>query len=1622
MEIPNNKNHSENNQLFGLLPVRFLYKLISPEHVIPETEVDRENAELKEMQEKIEKQKTVISNEIDAYNEEYSSSRRRRKVFETAIGFNSENPMDTVAQIDRLLSTPYVFGDRKNEKLYTLANPHREHRKHMTALLKIRDLITESRSSVLEQDKELKVNSAYIGNNWPTELEERKRTEVMDILGDNPSLDTLKDAERKMKSLLRNHIDDKEYAVLRAILGSLQLQIKLLETPHSGVTSLDDFNEELSEFERQASHAHGERLAGKAEAAREDRDLLASWEKKDGYNHVVDAYSAAENDSEFESFSTGPDGRYSALQERESRQLFLSILSVETNNFDIDFVLGPDFTEDHDENKKRFPYLFEEWAKYNDITSERVDRQLSNVRAIEAEIENTGINDAEKIIKRNGGAGVDTRELDAIPKRPKIEYWQKREVELNKLVYKLRRAGETDAEKSSFRISSDQLEVHRRLAEAQHLRFSALRNRDGVYQEFTRSELSKPGNRQLLTELAMHKYQKAMKMIDEPIDGQGTWQLNYHPAVRRLLIADRYQAGVSAYHLEMSGGESIHVYDENINPDNYWVLSALSQSEYFNRLEKGAALDQAHREILLVARMANKASVDIEHMNNAAKALKLVIAEKAGSITAEQTEALANYRPKELIKELRKYDATVLEGELTETTKSIVLFEKFIEAAKIAINNPYSTEARALINDIESGTYNKIISAVKLDEFRSEMKLVELNYHAMDMKEKSRMGYLETLGIRIESFYAAYEVAVGKNPEMDVENWDEMFLSKNKEGFDKLTGLFEELFGESNTEGEEDFLAVFKTMHGFGPHEKHPEMRNDQAMAISVYSMLKLEIRHRNKIKAATERGEADVLAKLNGMTVGDKITQYGKSVIDMIIGPGQSWANRGAGLVIAIGAWKLAKKALKGQDNMGKGLRFLFLAGAAELAVKHVSGRGILERVGLETVAEAIEGSYKAVLVQQGNEYMDGNGIEKREHTAALYELDKVPFDQVMDWYKSSDENGMPKEGAADMFPKSIDTSAIITRKANWTQENVDLEARRVLWHTARNFFSYVGAKEGKTAEEGRKMLDERWVSLANGEKGDYTEFGLPSILVEQYRSNPSQLTWKAVMQAEIDPQDAEDTKGQEGMQPIWDYLWVKGEEIWRWGRKELYGPLTGNAEEFFNSFQETTRHDIKEFLVEMGEAGAETLHFTKERVSFWYENNKYEIRRFGDMHWELVKQGVKLPFQVLYAVDQAAVPWTLTKLKQINEIALGGMETITGPLTIDQIASPEFQAIGMVMPPEALDATKNPQFRYFGYYQKHFVDAFRAGNRGLKKVTDMYSESPDGIGYYVDQTNFEDAYINPDDKSLSPEARFDKMQTKAREEAKQYFLGKDPYLTPDQVDDLMYPIHVTVDSRTPSPRTIYTYWRMPLSKSPEFFLKDSGHWPDYNDPNRHKDRPPFIVDPSKGFLENLKIAFTLNTGATRTVLGEVGAYAAQVLRLAFGSFETLGNIVQGAGGLVGVKKGSMKWIDDITERGPETEQGIDEFLTSAKKTSGLARPISDFYKNRQNADAYRALHDYAKQQQKPLYLGPLEGLRGYEGTMYLERPSGWNDASFKAWYAAWKTENSVKTTSIDAAVKKMR
>lgn len=1677
----NSLNHSnENNNDFSLLNGLFVYK--APE-VRPATEmVERtKEKELEKIEKLREKMKAEIEKDIKDYNktaskdfDSWDGEKKAKESFKEPLPetLDKHNTREVIAKIDNILGTPY-FDDGEWRSLIGS-----EHGDRVKSLFAIRQKLTDSKEIQTKNTGIFEIDNNFLQAFWnghfsPRQLPRmaiRKDLIPEDVLSKKPQGEDYREHIRIYEVLLKemdNKLlrleageEDLEYT-LKWARSQVALKIEILK--RKGIENpFDSLSNQYNEAFYASADAAGKVIGNRFDRLHTMAEKKAGWESKKAYGKIEDAFDRATitpiisaGRDEFKDFWENSETGYSSSKFDESKQLFMTIMSLETGNFDTDLVLGGKetyvdvdgkikerdrFGNDHNKNRKNFPFIYNEWIKHQGINETAIKTKEGEIDSLDAQL--TGklgdFKSVEGLIKANSGAGIKTNKLETIDREIRnhnsSEYWKAREGELGRLQHKLEGAINRypkSAEAGGYKNAIKILKFAEKIANTKWAYFRSLfETKKETDATFTKKNLSHPTNRQILVELAMRKMKKAMEIVDKSSVPHGTWGSQYHEMIRRMLIVTVYNQGVSASRINPETGKEEFV--ESTGPEHYWLLSRLTSSEYFSNEFVDDHLHPTQRNVLLIGTMANKVFVELEYLKTTTrKIIKDAIKVKKGEMT--ETQLRAKKYPKHLVDKAlslggdNAQDGIIaLKADLVNADEAIDRKGKFIAEAEKLIKKPFkdpetkelTAQAKTFIDAIFAGTtYADVISKKDMDRFSKMITNAELNYKSLNVRQESRMDYLGQLGIDTRGVYQLYLNEIAKDKSLNVFDWDDLKDSKNKADFDKLHKFLGKILKTSDPHQRERFMKVFGTLRDHKFISKDVEAHKNQWAVLQIYNMLREEIIEQEKNAAFEGKIQKEVASKLKGMHIGGKLTKYIKKIFHMITGPGQSWANRGAGLVIAIAALKLGKKAIRGKDRTSTLLRLAFMAGAVEIITKETTGRGVFDRLGLDSIQGSIEGTFEAVLMDHGDKYMETNEVEPEEHAAALYEMNKIPFNKLMDWYDSTNSDGWPREGKTDSFPKGIRVGKIV-KGVRWKERDKKREVRRIIKRTMDNFFDYVAKKERTDPGKATKMIRERWVKMLDNKdyKPKHSDFMYQELL-KPYRKNKNKLTWQVVMRAEGDLYDVEQTKNKHGLSPALEMLGQASDSLMRFTRQDiLYGKLGGNIEEWFKSVPAHAK-DIKEFLAEVAGDSKLWLYSKKESLGFWYEGHKYEIRHFLGQHVELITTGIKLPFQILYAADQMIVPFALSTLKQLKDIFRSDVyKSIDHDLEVGDILGPNVNLDSY----EKFDLENNPEFSHFGLYQKAFHQAFTGGTEqghphvrffetpsliiDRRGIAENYPDSK--VGYCIVETNEENADLNEHDKD--PGDRLHKMQAESYEQAKRFFLSQDVPI--EAIEKYMFPIHAYSKQGTNPPEKIYTFWRMPMPGSDEYNLKTTDRWADYVNPNKLKDRIPFFKDPKKTLVENLEQAIIYNKKMGRAVTGTLSTVAIQPFHFALGSLEKIGNIATKIAQWRPLRRnrtGRIDWIDALTRPIPEAQQQtIDEMCTSGE--SNMPWPVSTFYKNKDNKIAYEIMLEYARRNSQVLYLDIMIGRTAgtgrdrvsYESDFYQDPPRGFKYSDVQNFY----------------------
>ncbi|MDH5596679.1 MAG: hypothetical protein OEY44_01130 [Candidatus Peregrinibacteria bacterium] len=1371
--------------------------------------------------------------------------------------------------------------------------------------------------------------------------------------------------------------------------------------------------------------AHRQEFRRSIEPVLDGREALKSW-KKGSYESIKDRYDELASKPAFESLWETTSG-IEKSKNTEMRQLFMAILAKNTDGFKNMNVFGDRFGEDVEENIRNFPHLYHIWYEKEHGAGAAMEKLLEaeNRATAEQERVNQLGRTLEQMIAIAGPAtGMRVDDISSISKTPEDAYWSQLADLLTDYIHNLNskhdeyvKSGNPTAAKDYPRFV-EELKVHIEYSNAESHYHALRRSQIEESKNFKASYFRKEQNHDLAVELAMLKFKKAVDMTDNPLrslEMRGDWKPNYHPTVRRMVISHFFENGVSAYKKNLKGEVS---YREDIGADKAKMLAALNKSDYFNATERGRFMDREHRVGLVIADFAFSVVDFMQNTEVAGDVMTKIIAAKeqhaAGNTDAYERMIKAIDADPNLVQKYLRFRLP----ELRDRQKLYQLERKnlatYLTMAQAFLENPYSPAAKKAIREFEKAGIGKalqsnidgiadiaLMDAPRLAIADASLAETNINYNAIVGSEKGDLEFFRQIGMRIENLHKNYEAALAKYPDMTVDNWRKALFSRDKAEFARLVKFLDLMIPPSNKTGKAHFIQTLWSMRKIedvGAYMTSPELASDHAHALAVLNMLHGHIKAREGIAGESAAKQAQIEKAHAGFHVGDFVEEIGLDVWDRLTDPGESWVNRGAAFIALYAAYKAARKAMKGDGPAGKALRIAFLGLAAEVITKNLTGEGVLDRMGIDLLEARMEGTYESVLIDEGKEHMEAEGITDKEHELALQNMRQVPFHVLMEWYDQTSSSGklLKPQGKREFkLPKGIDVDYIV--KKSFTPENKEVRASLILKHAMKNFFTYVGNKDNNAGyEHGLRITRERWYSLIKnpGKATDQSDFKL---LARGLPKDRQKITWQYVTEAEIDVEDVKRLKGTTLAGKAEQLVTEAWGDVGEWVDYHK-GKITGYANIFFERLAPSAARRTRELADGLLKKGAEKIHFTKESIKIWYEGHEFELRKMAEMHWDLIATGATLPFQMALKVDEMVVPYVLSKLKQMSEIMAMGEESImTGH---SELLESDIFVIPPHLPPDQQNEAfvlgnpnyhTNPAYHKFGEFQAPILAAFRAGPRTPEAYRDgeRFHEDASHIGYNITRMSVEDAGINMDkvEYKNNPQAVQDKLYKKSREAALRHYKNKlGSTMAASEIDKYMYPIHKMTGADN---RSMFVFWRLPMPGSLELYLRQSGKFTDYQDPRRFMDREngPFILDQDETKMKNFIDALMLDMEGPRGIAQKSLAILAQLPRMGFAATEAVGRPTayiiarildrNDRNGVLSPRGQDIEnQILTLFVRPQDTKMLLDEATTSAGNSS-LA--ISEFYKNRLNANLFKLSLDYSTRNGLPKYTGLLSGQNGY-------------------------------------------
>ncbi len=1390
----------------------------------------------------------------------------------------------------------------------------------------------------------------------------------------------------------------------------------------------------------------GERLVELAGGVERSQADLERWVGKDVYIAIDNAYdSAVVGNDQFKALRVDALGNIDVKQARENKQLFMATMESLTEGFTKDLSASVSSSED-------LPSLYKSWME---IKSPGL---LDKINDYEERLAHITHKVKLKDIYQDAGKYVGSQfsAIQAIPKKPNVNYWHTRVGNLEKdilmMKVKIQEVGEDSDIGGKLRVAVENMKPHLKQAQLSYSLARSNNTRKGIEAGFNPDGLREKKNQKNLIEAHIIRFKEAI----ESVEGQGL-----HPSVRRSLIAYRLRNGVGHYIINEYGNR---VYKDTPSKSSEWAQEQIASSKYFDQKVRGRSMGQAERVVLEVAHLGGRVANELEDSKQIIVLIDGLMAlpklsKKEG--IKKMNELGAPFTPEEIQAYSRPED--MLDAKKKQIIADNVKRTEFLAIAHEVIQNPYDdsdpAKPNAKLIDLNKKGYVladniaelTLLKPHQLAEVNTYLKRVESSYNVMDLEsrvegESDEAEILDRMGINVTNIFGKYQQKVLEDSSLNVRNWEEM-MSQNGNA-SELAALLENIIPNGSTAGLQDGkTALLTVLRSMDEPTSDLKLTQHRKYAKKVVRKIAEHIKHQEAVMSSKARAMSTIKKKLKGSSLGDDVEDVIGNVYDMAFGPGPILTmERASGVIAMYAAYKLLQKARKLDGTTGKiaagGIGLL----ALNTILKRVNGKSGLEYLGLNTLGEAAEGTHEEALAQHGAEHMQGfknpkDNISPEEHRRALFALNKAPFHKVMAWYESSDLNGSDymaspsKNAELSLFAATgIDTNDII--QGSRDRDNKDIRSRFIMRESLTHFFKYVAEKEGKTEENSRKGVNERWVKTIEDPYyvPQYSDYYFPE-MHDQYNGKQDEITFGYVMEAEITAWMVEDAIGKNGLAPTLDAAGAWGDKMEDWARRGIINPGEGYAQELLGELGEFG-DETAEYLDNLANETAVKIQFAAEEVKIAYKNHEWEIKRLKDGVWGIFTSGVTLPVKLVYGGLNKAIPWVDTKMRQGVEIlrsdsrvapvnpdtgfgiadvsGTNAYVTGNGNLILDSNNRPVLNR----------NTSQNPQFAHYGLFQPHFAAAMNnlenkatAGREGAK----YYAEA-DGAAYHIVEVNHltgeEKDHINMQDPLFEdPSNRRGHMQALARSEAVKFYVSKG--MKKSYVEKYMYPIH-TVFQGKPKEAEIVAF-RVPKPDSVEGILKVSGQWVDSMNPNDYKLRAPVMFDASDTNWEKIKKSSGLKYDKGRKAFSFAGRYGIQAIYMWRASMEALGYTAEYIVQIPLAKENEYKadWIGDMFEKKEKSGQRMDEMSTAAMSPTTAT---STFYQDKENAAMYKLALEYAWDNDQDVYLGffkngyalDKKGKKikiddvevSYEGVIE-EKPTDYNKVNFESYYReVWLAE----------------
>lgn len=526
------------------------------------------------------------------------------------------------------------------------------------------------------------------------------------------------------------------------------------------------------------------------------------------YETVRKGYESAVNglilkSPEFAIFRETNDHIDSSRVATEYRQLFLSLMYTETDNFKTDFTFGKGFGNDPEKNKANYPDLYEIWIKNNGgmelferkgSLSQQVSRLKSGLTQL-----STGISGSPELnnLKVPDIATADPTTLENADQNIK-------DIKSFLHTHRDKRGrGSLGAFDKNYEQDQKTLDQLLELAEQQKKQIIASEALKAFEGGFKASELEGQGNQQKAMEMCLQKFKKAQEIVD------GIWKDSnlsgtYNPEVKRMLIAQIYKNGVSGF--EMRDGKPAF---KDYTPYYSSVLRMIANSGHFNQnLSTPLSVEKVEFLAIAVKNGLEMAKLD-EIVRNQRQDTSLN--------TAEAKKALSETKsPVEFPEPLRKlFDAKKNGGDVSGAVNGLPEnYKRLLDNVGNPKNNLSELRKALFNNEVEklaalSGQYGNWLNG---------MTRVEMDKIIQDIDSVGSMSAPQTLPNPAIGNYVANEIKLRENEALASKI--EAYL-KNPDAPDSQTWITaerEKVRGGKEVGDAHSIGIVYKTMelHGRG--------------------------------------------------------------------------------------------------------------------------------------------------------------------------------------------------------------------------------------------------------------------------------------------------------------------------------------------------------------------------------------------------------------------------------------------------------------------------------------------------------------------------------------------------------------------------------------------------------------------------------------------------------------------------------------------------------------------------------------------------------------------------------------------------------------------------------------